>query len=60
MQIQFGKTKIEISGGFMYVQAFGREVFVKREKGMPLAPCIRKDIASGSHEIWIFGFYLAA
>ena len=59
MQIQIGKTKIEASGGFLYIQAFGREVFVKRERGQSLTPFIRKDAFSGANEIWGFGFYAA-
>jgi hypothetical protein len=57
MQIQFGKTKIEINGGFMYIQAFGREAFVKREGGQPFSPYMRIDANSGAREIWGCGLY---
>jgi hypothetical protein len=57
MQIQFGKTKIEINGGFMYIQALGREVFVKRDGNVEWKPQVRCDIKTGAKEIWAFGFY---
>lgn len=43
MHIQIGKTKIEAGGGYLYIQAFGREVFVKRERGQSLMPYLKKD-----------------
>jgi hypothetical protein len=57
MQIQFGKTRIEINGGFMYIQAFGREVFVKRERGNSWMPHMRRDERTNEKQVWAFGLY---
>lgn len=58
MQIQIGKTKIEATGGFMYIQAFGREVFVKRDGKVEWKPQVRRDSRTSAKEIWALGFYI--
>lgn len=58
MQIQIGNARIEASGAYVYIKAFGREVFVKRESGQPLMPYVRRDATSGVREIWAIGFYM--
>jgi hypothetical protein len=57
MQVKIGKTKIEASGAYVYIKAFGREVFVKRESGHSWKPYVRRDEKSGAKEIWSFGLY---
>jgi hypothetical protein len=57
MHIQIGNARIEASGAYVYIKAFGREVFIKREPGQPWKPHVKKDCQSGVREIWAIGFY---
>ena len=57
MQVQIGNARIEVSGAYVYIKAFGREVFVKREAGFPLMPHVRRHAQTGEREIWALGFY---
>jgi hypothetical protein len=57
MRFEIGNVKIEASGGSVFIKAFGREVFVKREAGQPLRPHVRRDAETGSREIWAVGMY---
>lgn len=57
MQVRLGKTAIEVNGSYIYIQAFGREVFVKREGGFSWKPHVRRNERTGEKEIWALGFY---
>ncbi|MNK04551.1 hypothetical protein D3C87_224200 [compost metagenome] len=57
MQVQIGNARIEASGAYVYIKAFGREVFIKREAGFPLMPYVRRTSNSKQREIWVAGFY---
>lgn len=57
MQVQFRNTKIEANGAYVYIKAFGREIFVKREAGQPLRPYVKRDAKSGVREVWGLGLY---
>ncbi|RQO35857.1 hypothetical protein DBR37_05725 [Herminiimonas sp. KBW02] len=58
MQIQIGNARIEASGAYVYIKAFGREVFVKREPGQPWQPHVKRHTTAGL-ELWGIGLYAA-
>jgi hypothetical protein len=57
MQVQIGNARIEASGAYVYIKVFGREVFIKREAGLPLMPHMRRHAETGEREIWVAGLY---
>lgn len=57
MQAQLGKTTIEVNGSYIYIQAFGREMFIKREERFSWRPFVQRNERTGEREIWALGFY---
>ena len=57
MQVQFGNTKIEANGAFVFIKAFGREIFLTREAGHSLKPYLRRHTEAGDIELWGAGLY---
>lgn len=50
--------QLEFGGGFFFVQAFGRMLYVKRS-GLPLGEFARERTGD-ARELWGLGFYVIA